>query len=142
MCRVVQSVFRNRVFERRKNMICGVNNVRISSRGLHCEQSLICLCLACEQALCLGKNSEEREGKGGEAFPSPHPARLKACVQRLVFAKLLHPKIKDVSLRYCKVTSWFAIALAEMRTRRILRENADCKQSKCGPTSLVTGSGW
>ena len=39
--------------------------------------------LACEQALCLGKNSEEREGKGGEralfAFPSPHPARLKAC---------------------------------------------------------------
>ena len=22
--------------------------------------------LACEQALCLGKNSEEREGKGGE----------------------------------------------------------------------------
>ena len=39
--------------------------------------------LACEQALCLGKNSEEREGKAGEralfAFPSPHPARLKAC---------------------------------------------------------------
>ena len=66
-----------------------VNNVRISSPGLDCEQSLICLCLACEQALCLGKNSEEREGKGGEAFPSPYPARLKACVHRLVFAKLL-----------------------------------------------------
>ena len=27
------------------------------------------------------------------------------------------------------VTSWFAIALAEIRTRRILREKADCKQS-------------
>ena len=39
--------------------------------------------LACEQALCLGKNSEEREGKGG-AFPSPHPARLKACSQATV----------------------------------------------------------
>ena len=36
--------------------------------------------LACEQALCLGKNSEEREGKGG-AFPSPHLARPKACSQ-------------------------------------------------------------
>ena len=43
--------------------------------------------VACEQALCLGKNSEEREGKRGEracslfAFPSPDPARLKACSQ-------------------------------------------------------------
>ena len=37
--------------------------------------------LACEQALCLGKNSEEREGRG--AFPSPHPARLKACSQAI-----------------------------------------------------------
>ena len=27
--------------------------------------------LACEQALCLGKNSEEREGKG--FFPLPTP---------------------------------------------------------------------
>ena len=89
-----------------------------------------------------GKIARKGKGKGGEAFPSPHTARLKACVHRLVFAKLLHPKIKDASLRYCKVRSWFAIALAEMRTRRILRENADCKPSKRGPTSLVTGSGW
>ena len=44
--------------------------------------------LACEQALCFGKNNEEREGKGGKgglrglsAFPSPHPAQLKACSQ-------------------------------------------------------------
>ena len=45
--------------------------------------------LACEQALCLGKNSKEREGKGGGgegerglfAFPSPHPAQPKACSQ-------------------------------------------------------------
>ena len=27
------------------------------------------------------------------------------------------------------ITSWFAIALDEIRTRRILREKADCKQS-------------
>ena len=27
-------------------------------------------------------------------------------------------------------TSWFAIALDDIRTRRILREKADCKQSK------------
>ena len=27
------------------------------------------------------------------------------------------------------ITSWFAIALAAIRTRRILREKADCKQS-------------
>ena len=27
-------------------------------------------------------------------------------------------------------TSWFAIALDEIRTRRILREKADCKQSR------------
>ena len=26
-------------------------------------------------------------------------------------------------------TSWFSIGLAEIRTRRILREKADCKQS-------------
>ena len=32
--------------------------------------------LAYEQALCLGKNSEERE-----AFPFPQPTRLKACSQ-------------------------------------------------------------
>ena len=44
--------------------------------------------IACEQALCLGKNSKEREGKGEErplfAFPSPHPARLKASSQARV----------------------------------------------------------
>ena len=28
------------------------------------------------------------------------------------------------------ITSWFAIALDEVRTRRILREKADCKQSR------------
>ena len=27
------------------------------------------------------------------------------------------------------INSWFAIALAEIRSRRVLRENADCKQS-------------
>ena len=31
------------------------------------------------------------------------------------------------------ITSWFAIALDEIRTRRILREKADCKQSNLKP---------
>ena len=30
---------------------------------------------------------------------------------------------------YCSIMSWFAIALAELRTRRILREKAEFKQS-------------
>ena len=34
------------------------------------------------------------------------------------------------------VTSWFAIALDEIRTRRILREKTDCKQSSTGQTIL------
>ena len=34
-----------------------------------------------------------------------------------------------VPIPYCNITSWFAIALAEIRTRRILREKTDCKQS-------------
>ena len=53
------------------------------------------------------------------------------------FANLLHEKPKHASLDkrlvlipYCNITSWFAIALAEIRTRRILREKADCKQSR------------
>ena len=38
-------------------------------------------------------------------------------------------------------TSWFAIALDEIRTRRILREKADCKRSmkkSTQPTSMKT----
>ena len=107
-------------------------------------------------SLCLGKNSEERGGKEGEAFPSPHPVRLKACSQASL-CQVTAPenqgreppllgslRIDDfrTTTPLGHVTSWFAIALAEMRTGRILRENADCKESKCGPTSLVTGSGW
>ena len=37
--------------------------------------------------------------------------------------------IKVVPIPYCNITSWFAIAMAEIRTRRILREKEDCKQS-------------
>ena len=36
---------------------------------------------------------------------------------------------RKVPISYCYITSWFAIALAEIRTRRIKREKADCKQS-------------
>ena len=43
------------------------------------------------------------------------------------------------------ITSWFAVALDEIRSRRILREKADCKESICIlsreiPTLLYTGS--
>ena len=34
-----------------------------------------------------------------------------------------------VPIPYWNITSWFAITLAEVRTRRILREKADCTQS-------------
>ena len=39
-----------------------------------------------------------------------------------------------VSIPYCNITSWFVIALPEIRTRRTLREKADCKPSKVGQT--------
>ena len=43
------------------------------------------------------------------------------------------------------ITSWFAVALDEIRSRRILREKADCKESigilsREIPTLLYTGS--
>ena len=34
------------------------------------------------------------------------------------------------------ITSWFAIALDEIRTRRILRKKADCKQSNSYSTRI------
>ena len=48
------------------------------------------------------------------------------------FAKLLHAKSKHASRdkRERNVTLWFAIALAEIGTKGILREKADCKQSR------------
>ena len=42
------------------------------------------------------------------------------CEQSLIF--LCH------QIRYYNITSWFAITLAEIRTRRILREKADLKR--------------
>ena len=51
------------------------------------------------------------------------------CEQSLVFfARLLHAKPKPRAPVI--ITSWFGIALDEIRTRRILREKADCKQSR------------
>ena len=41
---------------------------------------------------------------------------------------------------YCNVTSWFAIALAEIRTKWILREKADCKQSIDNAVTLRSGT--
>ena len=38
-------------------------------------------------------------------------------------------ELRLVPIPCCNITSSFAIAPAEIRTRRILRENADCKQS-------------
>ena len=37
------------------------------------------------------------------------------------------------------ITSWFAIALDEVRTRRILREKAECKQSRDRNPLFVLG---
>ena len=55
--------------------------------------------IACEQALCLGKNSEERDGKGEREafslFPSPHAARLKACSQA-TFVTQYHPALPNL----------------------------------------------
>ena len=45
-----------------------------------------------------------------------------------LFSSRLNPQI---------ITSWFAIALDEIRTRRILREKEDCKQSKLSEMSLT-----
>ena len=47
----------------------------------------------------------------------------------------VRPRRKKISLSRLVsviITSWFGIALDEIRTRRILREKADCKQSSCG----------
>ena len=41
-----------------------------------------------------------------------------------------------VPVPYCNMTSWFAIVLAQIRTRWILREKADSKQSNNHSTSL------
>ena len=39
---------------------------QLPNQSRHCFEPCACTGIACEQALCLGKNSEEREGKGGE----------------------------------------------------------------------------
>ena len=55
------------------------------------------------------------------------------CEQSLIFfAKLMHSKPKHTSRDKGErnVTSWFAIALAEIGTKGILREKADCRQSR------------
>ena len=48
----------------------------------------------------------------------------------LVWSQSLIQSYCDNNVKQCIViiTSWFAIALDEIRTRRILREKADCKQ--------------
>ena len=68
-------------------------------QDLDCEHSLIFLCKV-----------TARETKAGER-QSREPRETRA--QSLIVI----------------ITSWFAIALDEIRTRRILREKADCKQS-------------
>ena len=55
-----------------------------------------------------------------------------------VFAKLLLVFFRLVLIPYCNMKSWFAIALAEKRTRQILREQADCKQSSLSLSSVAT----
>ena len=45
------------------------------------------------------------------------------------YKRVRSPFFRLVPIPYCYITSWFAIALTEIRTRRILREKASCKQS-------------
>ena len=52
------------------------------------------------------------------------------CEQSLVFlCKVTARERRSRESRETRITSWFAIALDEIRTRRIFREKADCKQS-------------
>ena len=58
------------------------------------------------------------------------------------FAKLLHAKPKHASGKAWSREkrgrkSWFAFALDEVRTRQILREKADCKQSSSPLTNFL-----
>ena len=53
---------------------------------------------------------------------------LIGCEQSLVFlCKVTARERRSREPRETRITSWFAIALDEIRTRRILREKADCK---------------
>ena len=45
-----------------------------------------------------------------------------------------------VPIPYCYIMSWFAIALAEIRSRRILREKVDCMQSMYKTKGLIDSS--
>ena len=56
------------------------------------------------------------------------------------YKRVSSPSSYLVQIRYCNITSWFAIVLAEIRTRRILRENADRKQSTLVLTNLGSSS--
>ena len=47
------------------------NNINTLKKRFHHEKKILML-IACEQALCLGKNSEEREGKGGREPVDKH----------------------------------------------------------------------
>ena len=76
------------------------------------------------------------ETEGRERYIPLYNTRRLREVSLFFFAKILHVNPKRMSrdkrpvpIPYCNITSWFAIALAEMRARRILREKADCKQS-------------
>ena len=53
---------------------------------------------------------------------SPKKNVLKACFFIITF--------------YCNITSWFAIELAEIRSRRILRGKAGCKQFRIGVDTI------
>ena len=57
-----------------------------------------------------------------QSYCTPNPS-TRAAINEGVSSR------RKVPIPYCYITSWFAIALAEIRTRRIKREKADCKQS-------------
>ena len=75
--------------------------------GVDCEQCLIFLCKV-----------TARETQ----------ARQRRAINEGVFSRLVPIP--------SNITSWFAIALAEIITRWVLREKTECKQSSCGEVRM------
>ena len=61
-----------------------------------------------------------------------HTAKSIDCEQSLIFLCKVIP--------YCNLTSWFAIALAEIRTRRISRQKRTASRAKQSTKSRIVST--
>ena len=98
-------------------IFCGFVSARQDWPSVDCEQSLIFLCT---------RNLRTRAAKPRAAGNEGVSPRRKN-KSFLVWSQSL----------IVIITSWFAIALDEIKTRRILREKADCKQSRLSDANLT-----